>query len=369
MEPKTRSLLPRVRLGRTELMISVPALGGVGLGPIYGDVTEEEAIKTVRRAIERGINFIDTSPLYGASEKRIGIALKTLTPDQRKDIIICTKVGDECPPHSNNGGFDAMSRDGVLCSVNNSLKNLGVSYVDIVLLHDPTMDEVQQFLGKGGGMEGLLQLRQEKKIGFFGIGSVDHLEVIEFMEREVSDCSVYLAVNDYNLLRRYASSGNVMSTTPLTHGKSPLAEAQWRDIGVLNGGTYYMGLLADPQNGWSLGFKKSLILRYPKLVDLAKRIQTWCEKDLPKQRGISPIPIRTLALQYSLRHEAISSAIIGCRSAREVDEACDAYLFEIPPAVWTEFDAKFDSEINALDWKSDHWRYDKCKVVYEGINN
>ena len=146
MERKTRSLLPRVRLGRTGLMISVPALGGVGLGPIYGDVTEAEAIKTVHRAIERGINFIDTSPLYGASEKRIGMALKTLTPDQRKDIIICTKVGDECPPHSNNGGFDAMSRDGVLCSVNNSLKNLGVSYLDIVLLHDPTMDEVQQFL-------------------------------------------------------------------------------------------------------------------------------------------------------------------------------------------------------------------------------
>ena len=79
--------LPRVRLGKTELMISVPALGGVGLGPIYGEVTEEDAIKTVLRAIERGINFIDTSPLYGESERRIGLALKLMTPEQRKDII------------------------------------------------------------------------------------------------------------------------------------------------------------------------------------------------------------------------------------------------------------------------------------------
>ena len=81
--------LPRIRLGKTELMISVPALGGVGLGPIYGEVTEEDAIKTVLRAIEHGINFIDTSPLYGESEERIGKALKQLTPDHRKDIIIC----------------------------------------------------------------------------------------------------------------------------------------------------------------------------------------------------------------------------------------------------------------------------------------
>ena len=109
----------------------------------------------------------------------------------------------------------------------------------------------------------------------------------------------------------------------------PFAEAQWRDIGILNGGTYYMGLLADPVNGWSLGFKKTLIEQYPKLVDLARRIQTWCEIELPKERNIQPISIRTLALQFSLRHEAISSTVFGCRSAREVDEACDAFMTEI----------------------------------------
>ena len=352
--------LPRVRLGKTGLMVSVPALGGVGLGPIYGEVTEEEAIATVCRAIERGVNFIDTSPLYGVSEERIGSALKTLNEDQRKGLILCTKVGDECPPYSNNGGYSAMSKQGVLCSVANSLKNLGVKYLDIVLLHDPTMDDMNQFLGKNGGMEGLLQLRDEGKIGYFGIGSVDHPEVLKFMKSKVADCSVYLAVNDYNLLRRYASSGNVINSVPVTYAPSPLAEAQWRDIGVLNGGTYYMGLLADPENGWKLGFKKKTLFdQYPKLVDLARRIKAWCECDLPKERDIDPIPIRTLALQFSLRHEAIASTIIGCRSAQEIDEVCDAYLTHIPAAVWTEFDAKFGAEVNALDWETDHWRYDK----------
>ena len=351
--------LPRRRLGKTELMVSVPALGGVGLRPIYGEVTEAEAIDTVHRAIERGINFIDTSPLYGVSEQRIGTALKTLTKEQIEDLIICTKVGDECPPYSNNGGHPSMSKEGVLSSVENSMKNLGVSRIDIILLHDPIMEDVDKFLGKNGGMEGLLQLREEGKIGYFGIGSVDHDEILRFMESEVAECSVYLAVNDYNLLRRYASSGNMVNNEPKMFGASPFAEAQWRDIGILNGGTYYMGLLADPINGWSLGFKKTLIEQYPKLVDLARRIQAWCEIELPKVRNIQPISIRTLALQFSLRHEAISSTVIGCRAAREVDEACDAYMTEIPSAVWTEFDSKFREEINALDWKSDHWRYNK----------
>ena len=353
------TFLPRVKLGKTELMISIPALGGVGLGPIYGEVTEDDAIKTVLRAIERGINFIDTSTLYGESEKRIGLALKLLNPDQRKDIIICTKVGDECPPYSNNGGHSAMSKQGVLSSVANSMQNLGVTYLDIVLLHDPTMEDVHQFLGKGGGMEGLLELRSEGKIGYFGIGSVDQDEVLEFMKSKTADCSVYLAVNDYNLLRRYASSGNVINKNPRKYGLSPFAEAQWRDIGVLNGGTYYMGLLADPVNGWTLGFKKNLVDQFPKLVDLAHRTQNWCEKVLPKERNIDPIPIRSLALQFSLRHDAIASTIIGCRSAKEVDEVCDAYLTQIPMGVWTEFEAKFGDEINALGWKKDHWRYHK----------
>jgi len=208
-------------------------------------------------------------------------------------------------------------------------------------------------------MEALLQLREEGKVKYFGIGTVDQPQAIVFMQSNVADCSVYLAVNDFNLIRRYASLGNVSQTTPNMHDPSPFAEAQWRDIGVLNAGVYYMGLLADPANGWSLGFKKDLLSQYPKLVDLTRRIQSWCEVELPKERGIEAIPIRTLALQFSLRHEAVSTSIIGCRTPEEVDEICDAVLTGIPKAVWTAFESKFGAEIHALHWKEDHWRYDK----------
>lgn len=145
--------------------MSVISLGGVGLGgssasDLYGGISDAEAIATVHRAIQRGINFIDTSPLYRESEKRIGLALEALPEEKRKHLLIGSKVGDECPPFSNNGGHSPFSFDGVMSSVKHSLKLLRVvKKLDCVLLHDPTMDELQEFLAPGHGLSALLDLQ------------------------------------------------------------------------------------------------------------------------------------------------------------------------------------------------------------------
>ena len=67
-------VLPRRRLGRTNLEVTGLGMGGAGIG--RGEVTDKEAIAAVHRAIELGINYLDTSPLYGESERRVGLALK-----------------------------------------------------------------------------------------------------------------------------------------------------------------------------------------------------------------------------------------------------------------------------------------------------
>ena len=103
-------------------------------------VSDEEAIAAVHQALKRGINFIDTSPLYAESERRIGLALSMLPSEELEGLIVSTKVGDECPPYSNNGGHNAMSRDGVLCSVEHSLGLLQRDSVDILLLHRPDLE-------------------------------------------------------------------------------------------------------------------------------------------------------------------------------------------------------------------------------------
>jgi D-threo-aldose 1-dehydrogenase len=172
-----------------------------------------------------------------------------LPPEELDGLVVSTKVGDECPPYSNNGGHNAMSKDGVLCSVEHSLGLLQRDSVDILLLHDPTLPELEYFLNdQHGGMRALESLREEGVVKYLGIGCVEHEQQRMFMEyNNGADCDLVLTVNDFNLVRRYGSDES---------GAFPLA--QERDMGVINAGAFYMGLLADPLNSWSLGFKKDL---------------------------------------------------------------------------------------------------------------
>jgi aryl-alcohol dehydrogenase-like predicted oxidoreductase len=71
--PTQGTSLPLRRLGRTGLEVTGLSMGGAGLG--RGGVTDDEAIEAVHRAIELGINYLDTAPLYGESERRVGLAL------------------------------------------------------------------------------------------------------------------------------------------------------------------------------------------------------------------------------------------------------------------------------------------------------
>lgn len=92
-----------------------------------------------------GINLIDTAPLYGESEKYIGIALSQLDISTRESLVLCSKVGDAGPQ---NGGHHPFSEAGVRASVEGTLQNLGVEKIDLVLLHDPTAAELEFFLNQ-----------------------------------------------------------------------------------------------------------------------------------------------------------------------------------------------------------------------------
>ena len=88
----------------------------------------------------------------------------------------------------------------------------------------------------------------------------------------------------------------------------PIAQyltAVLQGVGVVNAGIFYMGLLANPAASWSMGFKSTF--DYPELRSLALRMEKWCD--------LRALPIRTLALQFGLRHDAVSTTTISCRTA------------------------------------------------------
>src|SRR6266516_1730699 len=116
-------------LGRTGLRVSTLSLGSVALGDMYGPLPRGEADRCVRRAIELGVNLIDTSPYYGQtrSESVLG---EILTVGLRDTMILCSKAGRNGP-----ADFDftpaAMER-----SVEASLKRLHTDYLDVLIAHD-----------------------------------------------------------------------------------------------------------------------------------------------------------------------------------------------------------------------------------------
>ncbi len=140
-----------IRLGKTGLKVSRIGMGGI---PITRP-SEEEAIKVIQRALDLGINFIDTALGYGISEERIGKAIV----GRREKVIIATK----------GGGRDKAA---ALKCIEESLKHLNTDYIDLWQFHGVnTFEAYEQILGSGGGMEGAQEALEAGKIRHIGFSS------------------------------------------------------------------------------------------------------------------------------------------------------------------------------------------------------
>jgi len=228
----------------------VPALGmgGVGVGGMYGPVAERVGIETVQRALAHGIDYIDTSPLYGESERRIGRALDGVP---RSAYVLSTKTGTH---PERRGDF---SRDGTLWSVENSLRLLKTDYVDLLLIHDP--DDLEPVFAPGGALETLEELKAQGIARSIGLGQRRH----DFHRRAIASgrFDVILTYNDYHPLR----------TTALTGGL--LEEARRHDVGILNGSPLAHGLLASDPHALSESLRRHAGLREAAAAD---RFVAWC---------------------------------------------------------------------------------------------
>jgi len=139
--------LPTRRLGKTGLEATIIGFGGIPIQLL----SEAEAIATVRRAYEMGVNFFDTARAYTTSEERIGKAL------EGREYIIATKSG-------------AREAEGVYAEVLRSLENLRRKQIDLYQFHGVNSDEdLEKVLAAGGAMEGLRRARREGKIAHIGI--------------------------------------------------------------------------------------------------------------------------------------------------------------------------------------------------------
>jgi aryl-alcohol dehydrogenase-like predicted oxidoreductase len=119
------------KLGRTGWQVSTISFGAWAIGAAWGTVDDATSLAALHRAVDLGVNFIDTADVYGGgrSERLVG----QLRRERREEIHIATKAGRRADPHT----ADAYNRENITRYVNDSLKNLGVETIDLLQLHTP----------------------------------------------------------------------------------------------------------------------------------------------------------------------------------------------------------------------------------------
>ena len=319
-----QTTLARKRLGRSGLLVSVVSIGG-WLGILYnpeksetgiwGGVSEDRsardaaAIAAVRRALSLGINYFDTAPMYasGEAERLLGVGLNALSPPERQELIISSKVGAH-PQRPK--AYDA---DTIRWSLDRSLYNLHSHQLDIVFIHDPESDaHMNQMLGPGGAVEALVALKAQGVVGAIGLGVRTHRFLLRAIESGQFD--VILPSYDYSPIRNSAASVIDLAASC--------------DVGVVSGSPYVAGLLAglDPD------------------LAAAKRPPD-SAADLDRSRALwrwardCGVDLGAVAMQYSLRNRHITTVLSGPRDVAEIEANIGHASTQLPAGIWDNLDA------------------------------
>ncbi|MBW2408910.1 MAG: aldo/keto reductase [Deltaproteobacteria bacterium] len=125
-------------LGRTGLEVSVIGFGAMTIGGVFGAVDDSESIRALNTAVDKGINFIDTSDAYGSGHSEEVLARFLRERSDRDQILICTKGGNNMVTRQLN-----FTPDYIQNCVESSLKRLGLETIDLYLLHNPGVDNIE----------------------------------------------------------------------------------------------------------------------------------------------------------------------------------------------------------------------------------
>ncbi len=215
--------MPTRKLGKTGYDVGVFSLGGQGSLETQGG--EKECINIIERAYELGVNYFDTSPVYGPSEDYYGKALKGI----RNKIFLATKT-------------DKRDKDSSLKEIDKSLKRLKTDYIDLWQIHHLSkIGEINQVTKKDGALQALIEMKEQgvvKNIGFTGHENPDIL--LEMMKRYDFD-TILCPTNacDLNMKKSFI--------------KTVVKEANKKKMGVIGMKIFSQGYIFHPEgitNTW-----------------------------------------------------------------------------------------------------------------------
>jgi aryl-alcohol dehydrogenase-like predicted oxidoreductase len=265
-------------LGRTGLDLSWVSFGASPLGQEFRPVDLNEAMRSVRVALDLGINFIDTSPYYGRglSECLLGPTLRDVPRDS---YILGTKLG-----RYDAGHFDFSARR-VVESVDVSLHRMGTDHLDIILCHDIEFVEMSQVVNET--LPALRKLRDQGKVRFIGVSGYP-MHVFKYV-LDRTDLDVILSYNHYTLQ-------NTMLADLVPYLKS-------KGVGVMNAAPFSARLLTNtPLPPWHKAT--------PEVRAVCRRAADHCAS-----KGVD---IAQIALQFSVANDDMATCIVGSANPENV---------------------------------------------------
>jgi aryl-alcohol dehydrogenase-like predicted oxidoreductase len=274
-------------LGKTGLQVSELSMGGLFVSS-YG-AEREEARRAVRRALELGVNYVDTAPSYADSEEALGYALEGV----EQPYILSTKLGGRPQP------FDPQDEDGLRRSVEESLRLLQRDHIDILMIHEPDRPGQYDWFPDwehfhGPVCELLDELKAEGVIRFAGLGGTTAYTLPHIIS--TGEYDVVLTAFNYSLLWQEARI-------------AVLPEAKKQGMGIVIGSPLQQGALA---RCYTEQVERGARWLSPPRREQLKRLYA-----LVADLGMS---LPELALRFVISNPDISTTLMGARSVKEVEE-------------------------------------------------
>lgn len=263
--PVTPEAMPTRNLGRTGYRVGIFSLGGQAT--LEQPNKEPEAVAIIEKAIDLGVNYLDTAAMYGGSERWSQRYIGEVMKRRRKEVYLASKTHDR-------------TRDGSLKLLEQSLKLLNTDHLDAWQLHHvDSLDEVDQIFAKGGAIEALQQAREQNMVRFLGVTGHSNPDVLMECLRRFSFDQILMAVN-------------AADPHHLSFQEKLMPFAVEKQMGII---------------GMKIPARGRLLANWPALGPYAKG---------KKQPG--PLGIKD-ALYYVLSLP-VSTVVIGCDSVEQLEE-------------------------------------------------
>ncbi|QIN83470.1 aldo/keto reductase [Rubrobacter tropicus] len=289
-------------LGETGMRVSEISLGTWAFGGDWGSVSEDDAYAALNRAVDLGVNFLDTADVYGdgRSERLIGRLLKDRTNDE---IFVATKAGRRLDPHTAEG----YNAENLTAFVERSLNNLGVEALDLLQLHCPPTEAYRQDETFGA----LDELQEAGKIKNHGVS----VEKVEEARMALEYPSVKTVQIIFNVFRQKPAEEFL-----------PLAEE--RDVGILARVPLASGLLSGKMSA-DRRFDEGDHRNFNRNGEAFDKGETFSGVDFEtglraaeelKELVPDGATLAQFALRWILMHPAVSCAIPGGKNPSQVED-------------------------------------------------